>query len=492
MTPGITIVGLGPGDPQLLSREAWQCLSTCGEAWLRTGRHPVLVGLPTQLRVCTFDELYDRLEDFEAVYQAIVDRVLELGSGPEGVVYGVPGDPTVGEATVAAITRKATVPVRLVHGVSFMEPCLAMLDRDALDGLVLADALELAARHHPPFPPDTPALIGQLYSSLVASDVKLTLLNQYPPDHPVALLHAVGSPQADLERRPLHEIDHSRKIEALTTLFVPAVAAASAFESFQETVAHLRAPDGCPWDREQTPQSLRPHLMEEAFEALQAIDDEDSTSLREELGDLLLQIILQAQIATEAGEFTMADVVAGIQAKILRRHPHVFGDLRLRDVDQVLHNWEVLKGAEREENGEDKGVLGGVPLGLPALAQAAEIQGRVARVGFDWPEAEGVLAKVAEELEEVKQAADPVSRSAEMGDLLFSVVNYARWLGVDPEASLRQANARFRRRFSQVEAAAQSSGRSLQKMSPEEMDTLWEVAKGGEEADASRGGPAVA
>jgi len=202
-------------------------------------------------------------------------------------------------------------------------------------------------------------------------------------------------------------------------------------------------------------------------------------ALQEELGDLLLQIVLQTQIATEEGDFSMAEVIAGIQAKIIRRHPHVFGDVRVASVDHVLHNWEALKAAERQAEGVGRGILDGVPLSLPALSQAAEIQERVVRVGFDWPDIGGVRAKIAEELVEVQQAIDPKAQSSEMGDLLFAVVNYARWLGVDPEAALREANLRFRRRFGHLEAAARAEGRDLAGMTLEEMDALWEEAKGG-------------
>lgn len=478
MTQGITVVGLGPAGPELLTREAWQVLSEAREVWLRTGRHPAAVGLPESLPVYTFDDLYEQGDDFEAVYAAIVERLLALAERPEGVLYAVPGDPGVGEATVRRLRQASRFPVRIVHGVSFIEPTLASLGLDALDGLSLADALDLAGGHHPPFPPDSPALIGQIYSNLVASDVKLTLMNQYPADHPVTLVHAAGTPEQRLEPMALHEMDRSPDYGAQTALLVPPLAAPSALESFQETVAHLRAPEGCPWDREQTPQSLRPHLLEEAFETLQALDHEDVQALREELGDLLLQIVLQAQIATEGGEFTMADVIAGINAKILRRHPHVFGDLKVGGVDQVLANWEALKAAERAENGEASGLLGGVPVGLPALAQAAEIQSRVARVGFDWPAIEGVRAKVREEMQEVEAARSRDEQNAEVGDLLFAVVNYARWLKVDPEAALREANTRFRRRFGELEAAAEKQGRRISEMGPAELDRLWEAAKG--------------
>ncbi len=491
MPPRIRIIGLGPGDPALLTRRAWDALSQSDEVHFRTGMHPIARALPAAVQVNTFDDLYETHADFASTYRAIVEHVMDLGRRPDGVTYAVPGDPGVGESTTAELRRAAAgegIPIEIVPGISFVEPCLALVGWDALDGLSLADALDLAASHHPPFSPDRPALIGQLYSAMVAADVKLTLMNQYPDDHPVTLIHAAGTPEAITETCPLHEIDRSPSIGNTTSLFVPPLPRPSALETFQETVAHLRAPDGCPWDREQTPLSLRPHLLEEAYEALQALDAEDADSLREELGDLLLQIVLQAQIATEGGEFTMADVIAGIDAKIVRRHLHVFGDLRLAGVDQVLHNWEVLKAEERHENREGHGVLGGVPVGLPALAQALEVQDRVARVGFDWPDLDGVLAKIAEELEEVQEAPDDEAREAEVGDLLFAVVNYARWLRVDPEAALRQTNRRFRARFAAIESRAGAAGQRLSELSLRELDDLWESAKreegGGRGADS--------
>jgi tetrapyrrole methylase family protein/MazG family protein len=466
----------------LLTRQAWQVLEQAEEVYLRTADHPLTDYLPNGLKIHTFDALYQEKDDFETVYEAITTQLLELAKRPGGVTYAVPGDPTVGEATVSALCDLAAengLSVHMILGISFVEPCLQSLGLDALDGLYIGDALDLANRNHPPFPPDTPALIGQVYSRMIASDVKLTLMNQYPDNHPVVLLHNCGSQDAVSESLLLHQMDRSQKIGNMTTLYLPPLSAQSAFENFQETVAHLRAPDGCPWDRQQTHQSLRKHLLQESYEALQAIDTGDKLALREELGDLLLQIVLQAQIATEEGEFSMAEVIAGIQAKIIRRHPHVFGDLEMADVEGVLHNWEALKADEREDEGEEKGLLDGIPVGLPALTQAAEIQDRVRRVGFDWPEVDGVLAKIREELREVQQADAAETRSDEIGDLLFAVVNYARWLSVDPESALREANQRFRQRFQALEEGAKAEGRDLSSMTLEEMDDLWEAAKGG-------------
>ncbi|MCS6910028.1 MAG: nucleoside triphosphate pyrophosphohydrolase [Anaerolineales bacterium] len=482
--PSITIVGLGPGNPQHLTREAWDILSKAREVYLRTARHPTVSGFPPGLVVHAFDDFYETSEDFEQVYTRITARVLELGARPEGVIYAVPGHPSVAEASVTLIRKGAAergLPVRLVAGLSFIEPVLEALGVDALPQLQLADALELAARHHPTFHPDAPALIAQLYSATLASDVKLTLMNQYPDEHPIRLIHAVSTSDEQVETLPLYELDRSPYIAHLTALYVPPLPRPSSFEAFQEIVAHLRAPEGCPWDREQTHLSLRRYLLEEAYEVLHALDAEDMNALRGELGDLLLQVVLHAQIATEEGAFTMADVLAEIQEKMIRRHPHVFGNVHVASAGEVMRNWEQIKAEERgDKPSEGNGVLGEAPPGLPALAQAETYQKRAARVGFDWPDVAGVRAKVMEEMAEVEAAANDGERAKEVGDLLFAVVNWARWLKVEPETALREANARFAARFQKVEAAARAQGRSLTSMTPAELDALWEQVKAGE------------
>jgi len=464
----LTVVGLGPGNPGLLSRKAWSLLETAGTVYLRTASHPAVAALPPDRELISFDDYYEQYPDFGDVYRAIVDRLSAL---PPGSVYAVPGDPSVGEATVQGL-RHSRIPLHLVQGISFIEPCLAALGLDALDGLVVADALSLAAGHHPPFPPDLVALVSQLHSPFLAGEVKLSLMNQYPEDYPVALIHRASLADEQVERLPLHEIDRSDSIGDLTTLYVPAMPRESSFEALQNTVARLRAPDGCPWDREQTHQSLRKHLLEEAYEVLTALDEQDLPALQEELGDLLLQIALQVQIATEDSGFQMADVIGGIQAKLIRRHPHVFGGLQVSGVEEVLRNWEHFK---EQETGS--GPLAGVPSSLPALAQAAELQSRASRLGFDWPSPDGVLEKIHEELGEIDGAAEPEAKAAEFGDLLFAVVNYARWLDADPESELRRANQRFRTRFDRMTALSREQGSTFEDLPLEEMDRLWEAAK---------------
>jgi len=246
------------------------------------------------------------------------------------------------------------------------------------------------------------------------------------------------------------------------------------FATLVDIIAKLRAPDGCPWDRKQTHASLRENLLEECYEVLEALDSGDLGKLCDELGDLLMQVVLHAQIATEAGEFKLEDVVSNISAKLIHRHPHVFGSLKVKDAEEVAHNWEVLKQKERPP---DTSILASVPKQMPALGYSQEIQRRVAQVGFDWENIDGVIDKLVEEVREFKQADSQEEREREFGDLLFTLVNIARRLGVDSEAALRQANQRFYRRFAYMEEVCRQRGVNLSGLSFDEQNALWDEAK---------------
>lgn len=485
LTSGITLVGLGPGDPNQLTRQAWQWLQETPEIYVRTRQHPTLAGLPDSLKVISFDEVYETSERFEDVYETIVTRVLELGQRPQGVTYAVPGHPFIAEATGPEIARKAKemgIPLRVIEGLSFLEPTCAALGIDPFPHTVLIDALDLTTLHTPSFPPGQPVLIAQVYSREVASDVKLTLNAVYPDEHRVRLVHAAGTPRELVEDLALYEIDRSQHIGLLTSLYLPPLEPDTSIEAFQEVIAHLRAPeDGCPWDKEQTQQTLGPFLLEETHEALAALEEGNVSGFREELGDLLLLLMMLSQIASEDGDFAFADVVQGIHRKIVYRHPHVFGEVQVDGTKGVLKNWENLKAAERKAKGKDndkpKGMLDELPKALPALMQAQEFQDRAAHVGFDWPNVAGVIDKVKEEWHEVNDAEDAEERGKELGDLLFSVVNLIRWYKLDAETLLRKANQRFKQRFAHIEQTARTQNRKLTELSMDEMESLWQEAK---------------
>ena len=248
----------------------------------------------------------------------------------------------------------------------------------------------------------------------------------------------------------------------------------SQFEALVSIFARLRAPNGCPWDRKQTHASLRENLLEECYETLEALDEEDSKKLCEELGDLLMQIVFHAQIAAETGEFDIGDVIEGINTKLIHRHPHIFGSAKAKNAEEVAHNWEELK---REERKAGTSILASVPTQMPALGYSQAIQRRAAQVGFDWKEAEDVIEKLVEEVKELRQADTQKEKEQEFGDLLFTLVNIARRMGIESESALREANKRFHQRFTYMEELCQKRGLNLSKLSLSELDALWEEAK---------------
>ncbi len=424
----IVILGLGPGDPGQLTKAAWDILRQTPEVYLRTRQHPTVSAFAPPLVTHSFDDVYESAADFAAVYSEIAHRVIALGRRPQGVVYAVPGDPAVGEATtwlIRSLAAQAGLSVQVVHGVSFVEPACLALDLDPLerDGLQVLDAMVVAASHAPPFDTSRPALLAQCYSRGLASDVKLTLLHSLADDHPITVLQAAGTPAQSLRRVPLHELDHSTAFDHLTTLYVPPAGPYASFSRLQEIVAHLRAPDGCPWDREQTLQTLRKDLMEETYELLEALDLDDDDKIGEELGDMALVIAMLAQIATDEERVKWPQVMAAISEKLIRRHPHVFGDVQVNGAAEVLANWAAIKEQEAGAKAQAAGAkqpspLDSVPKALPALSLASKYQSRLTRLGV--------------------APALPNPADNQIGVALWQLVAEARAAGVDAETALRE------------------------------------------------------
>lgn len=475
----ITIVGLGPGSAGDLTLEAHRVLAEAPEIWLRTRIHPVVASLPSSAVLRDFDSFYDNARDFAEVYERICAELMHIASGRD-VVYAVPGHPLVGEATVRRLlaeSRSGGPPVRIVAGLSFLEPVCTALGIDPLEaGLQIVDALS------PHLEPDRPALCAQVYARHVASGLKLVLLDLYPPEHAVTVVTAAGVEDAQLIwTGPLAELDRGDRFDHLSSVYLPALQPElnrRTFAGLRGILHRLYAPGGCPWDREQTHTSLRPYLLEETYEALEALDSNDPHALAEELGDLLLQVGLHCEIAAEAGEFDYGDVFEGITSKLIRRHPHVFGDVTVRNAEDVAANWQVIKQAERSAAEEPaRSILAGVPKSMPALAFGKSVQSRAAQIGFDWREMDGVVDKLGEEVAELRRAASPEEREEEFGDILFTLVNVARWLGISPEEALRRANQKFVRRFGAVEALARERNMNMKEAGLDALDALWNEVK---------------
>lgn len=480
----ITVVGLGPGSPGHLTMGALEALKSGRPVLLRTGIHPTVEALRSMsIRFETCDDLYERSRSFEDVYRAVAQRVLSY----DDVVFAVPGHPLVGENSVKLLLEQAKERVEVLTGPSFLDTLLITLQLDPVDGMELLDALQLERR----LPSgDLPAIVMQLHSRVVASEAKLALMERYPDDHPVVLVRAAGVPGEERKAEiPLHELDHHDWVDYLTTLYLPPLKASAVgdadprrwapsrwpLDPLVEVMAHLRGPDGCPWDKEMTHRKLRKYMLEEAYEAVEAIDAGDPDKLCEELGDVLLQVVFHAQVAREDGNFDMHDIIEAITAKLVRRHPHIFGDVKAETAADVTRNWEAIKRAEKGGKAPES-LVSGVSMALPALTRSFEVQRKAAKVGFDWEDVEGPAGKVREELAEVL-AAPPEKQESELGDLLFAVVNLARMLKIDPETALSGTTAKFMRRFGHIERRAAEMGQDLADMTLAEMDSLWDEAK---------------
>lgn len=461
-------MGLGPGSLARVPAHQRRLLEDPNRTVVvRTLHHPAAAELAERRDVVTCDDLYESSEQFADVYSAIVDRVLAQ-TGP--VVYAVPGSPMVGEFAVGQLL--ARVPeAEVLPAESFVDAILRRLGYDPFDrGLRILNGHALPS----PLALDAPTIIGHLDRPEILADVAATVSRVLPEGAEVTVCVDIGGPDEQLVRAPVDRVP-ADLAGFRTSLFVDTLPAGL----FGVVTVSRRLRAECPWDREQTHRTLVRHLIEEAYELVEALaalpDDEDEIDyvaydgVEEELGDVLLQVLFHAVIASERGVFDVDDVATRLQEKLMRRHPHVFGDVEVADAGEVASNWEKIK---RSEKGEHDSLLDGVPDSLPALERAEALQRRVARIGFDWESAADVVSALRREVDELAKALEGGDPVHEVGDVLFTAVNLLRFLDVSGEEALRRASARFERRFRAMEEAGPLEGLSL-----EELDSRWEAAK---------------
>ncbi len=474
----LTIVTLGTGGDMFLTRGVERALREAKCVVLRTGCHPMAAFLQSEgIGYQTLDALYESCEDFDLFNERAAKTVLGLCKD-RPVCYAV-SDASF-DTTVAAIQKikPANAKVAVLPGVSHAERCLSMLENHA-DALRLytAEAF-LPAR----VSPQEDLLLVEVHSRECAGECKLKLMELLPEETEITLL--TGNEQTgELKQKklPLYEMDRQKGYDHLTAVYVPSVPMLERsrfnMDDLMAVVARLRAPDGCPWDREQTHESLLPDLLEESYEYIQAVRNEDIDHMYDELGDVLLQIALHTQIAMEHGEFTIDDVTSAICYKMIERHTHVFGQVHADTAEEVLTNWEAFK---REQRGiqTHAQAMEEVSLGLSSLLRACKVQKKARKVGFDFDTALEALTKVHEEADEVRQnlenGADP---EMELGDLFFAAVNVCRLCGKDPDIALTSATNKFIKRFKKMENAIKTAGKSLEDLTLSEMDVYWNAEK---------------
>ena len=478
----ITVLGLGAGDLEQLPLGVYKKLKSADRLFVRTAEHPVLTELAAEgIAYESFDDVYEKHDSFEMVYREIVDTLIaQVEDGP--LYYAVPGHPLVAEQTVQWLVEaeeNGQIQLDIVGGQSFLDPIFNALRIDPIEGFQLLDGTmfkrdDIQMSQH--------VLIAQVYDAYSASDVKLTLMEKYPEDYPVTIVTAAGSTEELLRTVPLYELDRAAEINNLTTVYIPPVEEREGrlkeWSTFREIIAKLRAPDGCPWDIEQTHESLKKYLIEEVHEFLQAIEEEDDEGMVEELGDVLLQVFLHAQIGEDEGFFSMEDVLESVAFKMIHRHPHVFGDVEVESTEDVMRNWQQLKSAEK---GTDvKGLLHGQERFGSSLLTSFNYQKAAAKVGFDWPNAEGAWQKFEEEWQEFK---DEIAKGTadtqmdELGDVLFTIVNVARFYKLSPEEAMMHANRKFKNRFEYIEECVKQDKGDFSAYTLEELEDFWLQAK---------------
>lgn len=489
----IVVVGLGPGSSEHLTCGTWKLLQEEKNLVLRTGKHPLVDELVERgISFETLDGFYEKNKSFEDVYRQIVDYLFHKVAHIEGgrLVYAVPGHPLVAEETVRLLLQESQaqgVDVQIKAGLSFLDALYASLNIDPLSGLLVLDGLIVKPQE---IKPELSLIFSQVYSRLVASDLKLALLEKYPPEHQAVIIAGAGLPDREaVFRVPLYQLDHLDVFDHLTSVYIEPLTGKKQsgqcrypLDPLVEVMETLLSPRGCPWDREQDHQSLKPFLLEETYEVIEALDSGDMNKIQEELGDLLLQVVFHAILAQGRGDFTMQDVVEGICEKMIRRHPHVFADINVKNSEEVLRNWEQIKATEKGQatkgNPGQERIMQHLNKALPALLLAEEVQKRARKVGFDWPDIQGAIDKMTEEVGELREAIkENRNIEEELGDLLFAAVNVARFVKVSPEVALYQATQKFIRRFTHIEINLEKKGKKWKEMDLKQLDLLWEQAK---------------
>ncbi|MGM8222665.1 nucleoside triphosphate pyrophosphohydrolase [Clostridium perfringens] len=478
----LKIMGLGPGAYEALTIGALKELKNNKNIYFRTEKHPTVDFLKDEgIKFESYDHAYEKYDSFDDVYKYIAEDLITKIKDDEDLIYAVPGHPLVAEKSVInliELCKENNIQYEVLPAVSFVDAMMEALQLDPIEGVKIIDAFEMKNQI---LDKRVGTIITQVYNNFIASEVKLRLLEGYEDDTEIIFVRAAGVEGLESIRKiPLYELDWQEDIDYLTSIYIPKdLGNKKDFQDLLDIIETLRNPGGCPWDREQTHESLKSALLEECYEVIDAIENEDEDALIEELGDVLLQVVFHASIGKEDGYFDIMDVIGGISNKMINRHPHVFGNEEANTSEQVLVNWDEIKK-------EEKGIktlteeMQNIAKSLPATTRAYKVQKKAKKVGFDWDDVNCAMDKVKEELNEIKEVYNCEDKSiieGEVGDLLFACINVARFLEVDGELALDKTIKKFIKRFSYIENEAIKNNKNLKDMTLEDMDKLWEEAK---------------
>ena len=478
----IKIVGLGPGAPEALTIGTIKALEKSENIFFRTEKHPTVDYLKETIKSFkTYDHFYEEGSNFDEVYENIAKDVVKQYEKLGELIYAVPGHPLVAEKSVFNLMKlcdESNIEYKILPAVSFIDAMMDSLKIDPIEGIKVIDAFDMKSQI---LDKRIGTIITQVYNPLIASEVKLQLLDCYKDDTIIDYVRAAGiEGQESIRKIPIYELDMQEDIDYLTSVYVPRdLSNKKDFNDLVSIIDTLRGEDGCSWDKEQTHESMRNQLIEECYEVIDAINNDDIDGIIEELGDVLLHVVFHASIGNDDGYFNITDVIESICKKMIYRHPHVFKNKEQITSEEVLSNWDELKTKEKKFNSVTE-ELKAIAKSLPSLIRADKVQKKAAKVGFDWDKVEDAALKVEEELKEVLEVYKSDNKEKieeEVGDLLFSCVNVARFLKVNEEEALNKTTEKFIKRFSFIEEFALLKGKKLTEMTLEEMDNLWNEAK---------------
>ncbi len=476
----IYVIGLGPGSVDDMTLGAINRINNKNKNFLRTEKHPTIEYFnENSVEYKAFDYLYESKDEFKEVYTTIVDSLIEELRSGEDINYFVPGNPLVAESTVEILLERE-VDIEIITGMSFIDPLIMSVKRDPINGLKIVDGTVFDFSM---IDINLDIIISQVYNQRIISEIKLILSEVYGDEYEVYIVDSAGIKDKEKKiKTPIYLMDRIEEIGYLTSIYIPRMENKKIFDfnDILHIMKKLRGEDGCPWDLQQSHESLRECVIEEAYELVDAIDRGEVGDIIEELGDILLQVVFHSEIASEEGDFSLIHVTTDLANKLIYRHPNVFLDEKVVNSEEVVYNWDRLKDLQRGFNTIDEKIKH--ISSLPSLIKAIKTQEIAAKIGFDWKTIEGPLEKIKEEYEEIIEVLDSSELDfqrleEEIGDLFFAVVNLARFLKVDPEVSMNKANNKFINRFRFMEEKSIDKDKSLNDLSLEEMEELWNLAK---------------
>lgn len=478
----INIIGLGPGSIDQLTYGAIQKIKGDNKKFLRTKVHPTVEYFDdNNIEYISFDDYYEEEDTFDDLYQKIANTLIEKLSEYDEIDYFVPGNPMIAEKTVEILINNDNIQTQIISGMSFIEPMLELIGRDPINGLKIIDGSDFKKTL---LNINMDIIITQTYNNRILGDIKLISSEIYSDDYEIYIVDAAGvEGKEKIEKIPIYMLDRIDYVGPLTSIFIPRVDQIDKeifdFNDVVDIMDILRGENGCPWDIEQTHESIRKNVIEEAYELVNAIDNDDYDNIIEELGDVLFQVVFHAKIGSDEGYFDLHEVTTELVRKLKYRHPHIFSENKVVNSEKVVYNWDRMKDSQVNYKSKTE-KMENITNSLPQLLKSYKIQKIAKEVGFDWDDVSGPIEKLSEETEELLEAIESnnvANIEEELGDLLFTIVNIARFLDVDPEVSLNKANKKFIERFSLVEKMSLDNNESLEDMNLEKLNKYWNLAK---------------